>query len=211
MTHLPQGAACPAANEMGIQDMKMRRIMVAMMVAALCALSLAAMVGCEPLGQTEDTAAQNRAYLSQANTSMIHLNADLDSFTAAVAAEDLVTMEQVAGAVYRDIDAFEAITAPNDMKGIHEEYKAGCEDLKQALQSYVALYKDADEMDEKDMNEAIAAIQAQYDSGIAHLEAGDKMVTELPGALPESSSSSSDTSESSSSEALESSSSSSNG
>ena len=174
--------------------MKTRGILIALLTVALC---LAAVTGCAPEDQQKDGAAQNRAYLSQMNTAMMQLNADLEPFTAAVAANDVVTMEQAAASVYRDIDAVKAIKPSETMKDIHTEYCAGCDDLKQALQSYVALYKDAEDTDTKDINEAVAAIQAQYDSGIAHLQAADKKVTELPGATPSSSSSASNAAESS--------------
>ena len=183
---------------MGNQDMKKRGIVTALLMVALCAMSLVAVAGCAPAEQQKDAAALNRAYLSQANTTMMQLNADLEPFTAAVAANDVVTMEQAAASVYRDIDAFKSIKPSDGMKDIHAEYCAGCDDLKQALQSYVALYKDAADADVKDINESVAAIQAQYDSGIAHLQAADKKITELPGAVPSSSSTASDAGESSS-------------
>ena len=165
--------------------------MVAVLVAAVC---LVAMAGCAPAEQTQDAAAQNRAYMSQANTAMITLNADLEPFTAAIAADDVVTMEQAAANVYRDIDAFKAIKAPDAMKDIHAEYCAGCDDLKAALQGYVALFKNAADSNAADLNKGIAEVQKQYDSGIAHIKAADELTTKLNGALPESTSSSADSS-----------------
>ena len=203
--------------------MKTRKIMAMIMAVALSALCLGMVSGCAQPANQEDNAAKNRAYISQANTMMQQLNADLEPFTAAVAAEDVVTMEQAAANVYRDFAAFEKVTPPADMKDIHAEYSAGCEDLKQAMQAYVALFKDAADTDVSDLNEKLADVQKQYDSGIAHLQAGDKKMTELPGATPSSSSSaesgsstesggdSSSASESESSSAAEESSSSSQG
>jgi hypothetical protein len=141
--------------------------------------------------------------MSQANSAMMQLDADLEPFTAAVAAEDVVTMEQAASSVYRDIDAFKAITAPDAMKDIHAEYSAGCEDLKQALQAYIALYSDASDMDVKDLNEGLASVQALYDSGIAHLKAADGKATQLTGALPDAGSASASASASESGSASE--------
>lgn len=175
--------------------MHKRNILATMAAAALC---LALVAGCAPAEQQEDAAALNRAYMSQANTASMQLNADLAPFTAAVAADDVVTMEQAAANVYRDIDAIEDIKAPDAMKDIHKEYSAGCEDLKGALQDYIEVYKDAADSDVSELNEALAAVQERYDSGIAHLQAADKMVTELTGALPSSSSTVSASSSSSS-------------
>lgn len=171
--------------------MKMRKMITAVLAAALSVLCLMAIAGCDAQEQKADAAAQNRAYMSQANSAMMQLDADLEPFTAAVAAEDVVTMEQAASKVYRDIDTFKAITAPDAMKDIHAEYSAGCEDLKQALQAYIALYSDASNADAKELNEGLASVQALYDSGIAHLKAGDTKATQLTGALPEGSSSAS--------------------
>ena len=168
--------------------MTTRRIAPVLLITLVCALCLGAIAGCMPAEQQDD-AAKDRAYMSQANTIMMRLNADLEPFTAAVAAEDVVSMEQAAANVYRDIDSFKNITAPELMKDIHAEYCAGCDDLKQALQSYVTLYKDAADTESSEINASIAEIQKQYDSAIAHLQAADKKVTELNGALPSESSS----------------------
>lgn len=165
------------------------RYFLTMLTIVVSVAFLLAMVGCAQGEQQQDAATQNRAYMSRANTAMMQLNSDLEPFTAAVAAEDVVTMEQAATNVYRDIESFKAISAPEAMKDIHAEYCAGCDDLKAALQSYVACYKDASDTSVDELNEALATVQQQYDSGIAHLQAADKMVTELTGALPESSSS----------------------
>lgn len=175
----------------------MKKQLLAACVAVISVVCLVMAMGCAPAEKKEDNAALNRAYLSSTNTAMMQVNADLAPFTAAVAAEDVVTMEQAAAKVYRDIDSFMAITPPDDMKDIHKEYSAGCADLKSALQSYIALYKDSADSDVEQINAALAEVQKQYDSGIAHLQAGDKLVTELPGALPEESSSSSEGSDSS--------------
>jgi len=187
-------------------SMKQLKTVVIAVVAAMC---LVAAMGCAPAEQQEDNAALNRAYISAANTAMMRVNADLEPFTAAVAAEDVVTMEQAATQVYRDLDQFKETVPPKDMENIHKEYCAGCDDLKAALQSYVTLFKDSADADVKDINDALAEVQKQYDSGIAHLQAADKMVTSLPGATPDaSSSSSSDANASSTASSSESSSSS---
>ena len=83
--------------------MTTRRIAPVLLIALVCALCLGAIAGCMPAEQQDD-AAKDRAYMSQANTIMMRLNADLEPFTAAVAAEDVVSMEQAAANVYRDID-----------------------------------------------------------------------------------------------------------
>ena len=180
--------------------MNMQKMLTAV-IAMVSVVCLAAVIGCAPAETTEDNAALNRAYIATANTAMMQVNADLEPFTAAVAAEDVVTMEQAATKVYRDFDQFKATTPPKDMEDIHKEYCAGCDDLKQALQSYVSLYKDAQNADVDDINKALEQVQEQYDSGIAHLQAADKMVTSLPGATPDASSSASDASDVSSSDA----------
>lgn len=156
-------------------------------VAAAFALCLACLAGCAGAANNVDAAAQNRAYMAQANTAMMQLNDDLVPFAEAAAAGDIVTMEQTAATAVRDMQAFEEIVAPEGMAEIHAEYAAGCKDLRAALQGYVQLYRDSASVDDADFNERIAAIQKQYDEGIAHIQQGDKMVTELNGALPEDS------------------------
>ena len=179
--------------------MKTRRMVAVAVTLIVASLCLFAIAGCAP-GEQEYDPAEDRAYMSRANTTMMQLNADLEQFTEAVAAEDVVTMEKAASAAYRDMDAFKSITPPDAMKDIHAEYCAGCDDLKSALQAYIDLYKSAPDSDVKEINASIAEIQATYDSGIAHLQKADKMVSELPGATPETSSSTASSSEQSSSE-----------
>lgn len=169
----------------------MNRMKLLPLIAAfvLCVACLGALAGCEASDEATDAASKNRAYMSQANTAMMHLNQDLTAFSAAVAESDVVTMEQAAATAYRDIDTFKAITAPEPMAKIHAEYSSGCDDLEASLQAYLQLFREAESLDDEDFNKRIGSIQEQYDSGIAHLQAGDKLVTELNGALPSSSSS----------------------
>lgn len=154
-------------------------------VIAACALCLACLAGCGGGVSDAEAAANNRAYMAQANTAMMQLNADLVPFSEAAAAGDVVTMEQAATTAMRDMRAFEEITAPEGMTAIHAEYVAGCRDLRAALQQYVQLYRESPNLDDAAFNERIATIQRQYDDGIAHIQQGDKLVTELTGALPE--------------------------
>lgn len=155
-------------------------------------MGLAFMVaGCSPNGENAtDAAAQNRAYLSQANTAAMKLTSDFTPFNEAVAQGDIVTMENAAAEIYRDFDAFKELSAPEAMKDIHTEYCAGCDDLKQAVQGYVSLYRERNGSDMGDaaFNARIADIQKVYDSGIAHLQSADDKVKALPGATPSSSS-----------------------
>lgn len=167
-----------------------KRIGKLLAVIATFILCIACIAGCDASPDDADAPAKNRAYMSQANTAMMQLNKDLDPFSEAVAAGDIVSMERAATAASRDIDAFMAIEPPETMKDIHAEYCAGCDELRQALQAYVQLYREADDLDEAAFNERVYVIQAQYNSGIDHLTKGDKLVTELPGALPEESESS---------------------
>lgn len=149
--------------------------------ALLCALCLAALMGCGGSASDAEAAANNRAYLSQANTAMMQVNADLASFAEAAAAGDVVTMEQTSNAAMRDMQAFEGLTPPESMAAIHDEYAAGCESLRGALQAYVQLYRDSPNLDEGAFNERATAIQQQYDEGLARIQQGDKMVVDLAG------------------------------
>ena len=165
---------------------KLLSTLVALALGISC---LGALAGCDATAENAtDAAAQNRAYMSQANTMGMQLDNDLAKFSEAVAADDIVTMEQTAANAYRVIDAFKEIEAPEAMAGIHAEYSAGCDDLEAALQAYVLLYRESDSLDNEAFNARIADIQEKYDSGIAHLQNGDGLVTKLTGALPSDSS-----------------------
>lgn len=171
-----------------MERVKTNRRLSALIGVVLLGMCLAVLSGCAAQEETTDVAAENRAYMSQANNIAMQLDEDLEPFTEAVADGDIVSMEQAASNVYRDIETFKALEAPDDMSEIHAEYSAGCDDLKEALQSYIALYQEADGMEADEINESLATIQEKYDDGISHLQAADTMVTQLNGALPSSSS-----------------------
>ncbi len=169
--------------------MQLKRIIPVLFAVALVLTFFSLLSGCGSQEGKTDAAADNRSYMSQANTIAMQLDEDLQPFTEAVASNDIVSMRQAASKVYQDVENFKALSAPDALKDIHAEYSAGCDDLKEALETYIKVYQQADEdnADSDDLNGKIAKAQKSYESGIEHLQNADKMVTELNGALSSSS------------------------
>ena len=143
----------------------------------LCAAVAVALVfvGCAPAGPTpEEQAAQaNRAYMSQVNEIMEKLGGNLDAFTDAVSRDDLVGMNIQMGNAKRTIDALAALVPPEVFKDVHAKYTEGVQQLRAALEEYVALYTDIQNEPDADYSERLASVQASYDAGIASLQAAD--------------------------------------
>ncbi len=170
--------------------MQLKRIIPVLLAIALVLTFFSLLSGCGLQEEQTDAAADNRSYMSQANNIAMQLDEDLEPFTEAVANSDIVSMQQAASKVYQDVEDFKALSAPDALKDIHQEYSAGCDDLKEALETYVEVYQKADDegADSDALNSQIAEAQESYESGIEHLQNADKKVTELNGALVSSSS-----------------------
>ena len=67
---------------------------------------------------------------------------------------------------------------------MHEEYKAGAEELSTALSDYVEAYaalQNSQNPDTSALETQLKEIQARYDSGIEHLSKADALVAEYAG------------------------------
>lgn len=162
----------------------------------VCLACLGMLAGCAVPEEQVDAAEKNRDYMMQANNAMIKLNSHLEEFTTAASTGDVVSMQRVFSLAEKDIESFKALPATDATKDIHAEYLAGCEGLKGALKAYLDLYAGAESIDDAAFEERLAQVQQLYDEGIKHLQDGDGLVSQLPGALPsESSSGASDAAE----------------
>lgn len=155
-------------------------IIGAFMVAALVLSS------CTPTTSAADKqAAENRSYMAQINQKMDDLNTRLASFNEAVTRNDLVSMRTQADNAFRVIDDLSKMTPPDNLKDIQNEYVSGCNDLKDSLNGFIALYSDvqnastAQPFDYTTYNTRLDQVKQKYDSGIAHLKAGDEKAVNM--------------------------------
>ncbi len=175
----------------------MGRIAFSRMIKTVCvtvlavavAMSMVVLSGCTT-SQSSDQATEqqtaNRQYMTQVNQIMEDLSDGLDEFADAVARGDVVTMRTQADNAYDALDDLSALEAPEDLADIQTSYVEGCDGLKEALNAYVDLYAeiasatDDQPFDYSTYEERLAAIQEQYDEGIAKLQAGDEAAAALP-------------------------------
>ncbi len=158
---------------------------IAMMIAsALLVLSLGGCAGFQQNDQEAKAQAANRQYMSQVSSITDELTQRLAAFDMAVADNDVVAMRLKADDAFKTIDQLSTLQPPDVLKDVQAGYVEGATKLKDALDSYVALYSEAQGTDDRAMTESayaerLAAIQTTYDEGIAKLQETDKKATEL--------------------------------
>lgn len=166
--------------------MKLTKRLVTMAAAAILALGALSIAGCATTAASDPNAeaqAQNRAYMTQVNQTMEDLSDRLDSFNEAVSRGDVVTMKGEAENAYKCIASIESLEAPEALKDIKQSYVDGCNSLKSALDSYIALYTEVESataeapFDYSTFQSRIQEIQGLYDQGIAKLQEADEKAT----------------------------------
>lgn len=160
---------------------KLSRFLCVALAGAVVVAALAGCAGTQAAVTDEQTA--NRQYMASLNQGMDELAAKLDSFNDAVTRNDVVSMRTQAEKAFKEIDDIEALEAPEALADVKEGYVEGCLMLESALGQYIDLYTQLDSgavaADSEEYANALADIQANYDSGIAKLEETDKLALGL--------------------------------
>lgn len=162
---------------------KMRSMLA--VAGAVCALILAlgTLAGCmDASTSANSTQDANRAYMEQVNQKMTDLEEGLSTFTDAVSRGDVVSMRTLADKAYGALDALEDLEAPEGLQDIHSKYTQGADQLKSALDAYIALFADvkseqsgaAASFDWSTYANRVSAIQDAYDQGIRSLKDADE-------------------------------------
>lgn len=186
----------------------MKRIPRAL-ACALAAIMLSfALASCGGDSQQKTPAQLNREYMASVNSISTEAADALSSFTEAVSQGDLAAMRLAASDAEKKLEKIAALSVPEPLSQVHDEYKAGVDDLTTALSEYVSAYaslqnasgaqtqeqgaktqdqaaKTQDQAAQTQDVDAFKAqlqdIQARYDSGIKHLSNADSMVAQLAG------------------------------
>jgi len=154
------------------------RILLAL---TLCVTCLVMMVGCamNPAANANDPQTQNRQYMSSVNSIMGTMNENLGAFETAVKEGDVVSLDTQAKAVDKAVSDLKALTVPENMQEIHDQYVKGAEELQTAFNSYLDLYQSVKQGgDTAGYADALAEIQTHYDAGIAALQEADNKASE---------------------------------
>lgn len=165
------------------RHMKTKKLLAALLVV-LCVALTGVLAGCasgDQSSSSSSSASENRAYMSSANTIIGELQDNLTDFSTAVSEDNLVSMRAAAKKAYQNIDDFKQLQPTDTLKSVHSEYVKGCEDLQDALESYIDLFSDQkkSKLSDAEYKKRLKKIQAKYDSGIDHLKEGDKKATSL--------------------------------
>lgn len=168
-------------------------------LACTAVLLAAFLASCGVSGQQQvDAAQQNREYMSSVNRISNEAAEDLAAFSEAASQGDLAAMRIAASDASETLGKISDLTAPEALKEVHEEYKAGVADLGKALSDYIELYASAANGGKADANgsvqgeeekvdasaldaAALSEVQKTYQSGIDHLSKADSMVAEVAG------------------------------
>ena len=155
-------------------------------MALACAMLLAmvALAGCAGVQQTSEEAkaqAESRQYMSDANAAIDQLSQRLEGFEDAVSRGDVVTMRTQADDAFRALDGLAALEPPEVLKEVQQGYMDGCNQLKDALNDYIALCTDVvnGSVSGAAYDERLAAVQAAYDAGVDKLKATDETASKL--------------------------------
>ncbi len=156
-------------------------------LAAIACITLVAAVGltgCAGLEQTSEEAkaqAENRQYMSDVNATIEQLSQRLDGFEDAVSRGDVVTMRTQADDAFRTLDSLAALQPPEVLKDVQQGYVDGCNQLKGALNDYIALYTDVANGSANGgaYADRLAAVQEAYNAGVDKLRATDEAATKL--------------------------------
>lgn len=151
-------------------------------VACSGVLAAAMLAGCTTSQGSTATDEQkaNREYMSTVNQKISSLEDTLSDFKDAVSREDVVNMKTTAASAGKVLDELASVEAPDELADIQSNYVDGTKALEEALNSYVDLYTeidsatDANPFDWSTYDVRVAAIQQQYDQGVASLKAGDE-------------------------------------
>ena len=172
---------------------------IAVLACGACLLS-ALLASCGTAQQQVDAAQMNREYMSSVNRISNEAAEDLNTFSQAASQGDLAAMRIAADNAAETLGKISNLTAPDMLKEVHEEYKAGVTDLSKALEQYVELYatvanassaansavaQDGQEAESEGAaafdEAALEEIQETYQSGIDHLSKADSMVAQIAG------------------------------
>ena len=172
---------------------------IAVLACVACLLS-ALLASCGTAQQQVDAAQMNREYMSSVNRISNEAAEDLNTFSQAASQGDLAAMRIAADNAAETLGKISNLTAPDMLKEVHEEYKAGVTDLSKALEQYVeldatvattsaaatsAVAQDGQEAESEGAavfdEAALEEIQETYQSGIDHLSKADSMVAEIAG------------------------------
>lgn len=159
----------------------MKKILSRILCLAFCGALCFALVGCGNAGNGAEAneAAENRAYMSQLNTSMDTLKEKLDAFGESAAAGDLVKMRTDASKVASVIDQIRGYKVPDKLKDISAKYLEGLDSLECSMNAYISLFESVEGGKDVNADSKLAEIQAEYDKGIAALQEADNLAKEL--------------------------------
>ncbi|MDO5042555.1 MAG: hypothetical protein Q4D92_03510 [Slackia sp.] len=178
--------------------LSMKRISRVLACAAAAVVLSFALASCGGDSQQKTPAQLNREYMASVNSISTEAADALSSFNEAVSQGDLAAMRLSASDAAKKLEKISALSAPEPLAQVHEEYKAGVDDLTTALSEYVEAYASlqnasgaqSQEQSSQGQNQSVDSsalqaqlqeIQARYDSGIKHLSEADAMVAQLAG------------------------------
>ena len=158
-----------------------------LLIAAFTMSGCTAPTGAANQGSAEDQAMTSSEYMAEVNQVVEKLSERLQSFDDAVSRQDPITMRTQADSAFAVLDELAAIEAPDDVKDLRDQYIKGCDQLKDALNSYIDLYSDmsaakalassssrnAPSFNASNYTDRIKEIQSKYDEGIKTLEDAD--------------------------------------
>ena len=124
----------------------------------------------------ETPAQKHRGFMSQVNSYMDDFGKNMETFSEAVAKNDIVAIKMASEKAFKIQDQINSIDAPDDLSDVKQKYCDGIKKVEEALSDYIKLYSDSTtpSFDQTTYNERIEAIQKKYNEGADLLKEGDE-------------------------------------
>jgi hypothetical protein len=158
------------------------RLLGVTLCAAVFALMLAACTPPQATSSQDDNVSANRQYMSALSQMSDDLAAKLQGFSEAASRNDTVSMRTQADNAFQVIELMPPEGAPDDLKELRDGYMEACDELADALTSYLELYDDAagsSPLSRDAYAARVKEIQDTYDEAISKLSDTDQKATEL--------------------------------
>lgn len=154
-------------------------------VGVVLATMLGLLAGCTTPTQPTTESDPVTVYKTNLKAAASDVVSRLEAYDEAVEGGNIYTIRSSINNVFTALDGLTSIEAPADCSEVQKNYVAGCNDLRDALNSYLELLTamenatDEQPFDYASYQSQLDGIQSQYTNGINALQAGDQTLSSL--------------------------------
>ena len=158
-----------------------KNILIAAIIALLCAFALCSCKGVSALNSPENAAkAQSAVYFASVNQIVNDLKAELGDFSTLVKNKDTNAMKEKLDSAQKLIDELKSVDVPQNCEDVQQAYLDGFIQMQQALSNYINIYTDFinGSIDNSVLNTRVADVQKSYNQGLELLSKADLLAAQ---------------------------------